>query len=99
MIAPRKTLNIAMIGQGFMGRAHSNAFLQVGHFFDTPYDLRRKVICGRNSETLQAMATRWGWEETATDWKAVVERKDIDVVDVATPNLLHAPIAVAAAKA
>ena len=99
MSASRKSLNVAMIGQGFMGRAHSNAFLQVGHFFDTPYELRRKVICGRNPETLKAMAARWGWEETATDWKEVVERKDIDVVDVATPNLLHAPIAIASAKA
>ncbi|HZR32057.1 MAG TPA: Gfo/Idh/MocA family oxidoreductase [Terriglobales bacterium] len=96
---PKQTLNVAMIGQGFMGRAHSNAFHQVTRFFDTPYDLRLKVICGRNRESLEAMAKRWGWEETSTDWEAVVARKDIDVIDVATPNLLHAPIAIAAAKA
>ena len=99
MSAAKKTLNVAMIGQGFMGRAHSNAFHQVGHFFDTPFELRRKVICGRNGETLDAMAARWGWDETATEWQAVVERKDIDVVDIATPNNLHAPVALAAAKA
>ncbi|HEY6936817.1 MAG TPA: Gfo/Idh/MocA family oxidoreductase [Terriglobales bacterium] len=99
MSAAKKTLNVAMIGQGFMGRAHSNAFHQVGHFFDTPFELRRKVICGRNRETLDAMAARWCWEETATEWQAVVERKDIDVVDIATPNNLHAPLALAAAKA
>jgi predicted dehydrogenase len=99
MSAARKTLNVAMIGQGFMGRAHSNAFHQVGHFFDSAFELRRKVICGRNREALDAMAARWGWEETATEWQSVVERKDIDVVDVATPNNLHAPVALAAAKA
>ena len=99
MSAAKKILNVAMIGQGFMGRAHSNAFHQVGHFFDTPFDLRRKVICGRNRETLDAMAARWGWDETATEWQALVERKDIDVVDIATPNNLHAPVALAAAKA
>ncbi|HLX76264.1 MAG TPA: hypothetical protein VKR26_16075, partial [Terriglobales bacterium] len=62
MSASKKTLNVAMIGQGFMGRAHSNAFHQVGHFFDSPFELRRKVICGRNRETLDAMAARWGWD-------------------------------------
>lgn len=99
MSAAKKTLNVAMIGQGFMGRAHSNAYHQVGHFFDTPFELRRKVICGRNRESLDAMAQRWGWDETATEWQQVVERKDIDVVDITTPNNLHAPVALAAAKA
>ena len=94
-----RTLNIAMIGHGFMGRAHSNAFHQVGHFFDTPFTLKRKVICGRNQEAVQEMAARWGWDETANDWHAVVDRKDIDVVDIGTPNALHAEIAIAAAKA
>lgn len=95
----RKQLNVAMIGQGFMGRAHSNAFHQVGHFCEPSYDLSLKVICGRNQPQLEATAARWGWEEIATDWKAVVERKDIDVIDICTPNYLHAPIAIAAAQA
>ena len=94
-----RTLNIAMIGHGFMGRAHSNAFHQVGHFFDTPFTLKRKVICGRNQQAVSEMAARWGWDETANDWRAVVDRKDIDVVDIGTPNALHAEIAIAAAKA
>jgi predicted dehydrogenase len=94
-----KTLNIALIGQGFMGRAHSNAYCQAPHFFDLPFTLRRKVICGRNRDALQKMASTWGWEETATDWRAVVERADVDVVDVSTPNVLHAEIAIAAARA
>jgi predicted dehydrogenase len=80
----RKQLNVAMIGQGFMGRAHSNAFHQVGHFCEPSYDLRLKIICGRNQPQLKAMAR---WEEVASDWQAVLARKDkdIDVIDVCTP--------------
>ena len=95
----RKKLNIAMIGYGFMGRAHSNAFHQAGHFFDLPFELKLKTICGRNKEKVQQTASQWGWEGTATDWESVVSRQDIDVVDVCTPNYLHEPIAVAAARA
>lgn len=94
-----KPLNIAIIGQGFMGRAHSNAYRQVKHFFDVPLEPRLKVICGRNPENLARIAATWGWEEISTDWRAVVERPDIDVVDVAAPNSLHAEMALAAAMA
>jgi len=96
---PKHLLNIAMIGTGFMGKAHSNAFRQVGHFFDSPYELGLKVVCGRNQNKLESSAAQWGWAETATDWLAVVGRPDIDVVDIAVPNALHAPIAIAAAQA
>lgn len=96
---PKKKLGVAMIGSGFMGKAHSNAFHQVGHFFDIEFELERKVICGRNQERLDAMASRWNWEQTSTDWREVVARPEIDVVDVATPNALHAEIAIAAAQA
>lgn len=82
-----------------MGRAHSNAFQQVNRFFDTPYDLELKVICGRDQARLSDMARRWGWKEVATQWPAIIERKDIQVVDIATPNHLHAEIAIAAAGA
>jgi len=99
MSRSRETLNIAMIGHGFMGRAHSNAFQQAGRFFDTPFELRRKVICGRDRPTLEAMAARWGWDEADTNWNATVDRKDIHIVDIATPNALHAEIATAAARA
>src|SRR5271165_5804776 len=94
-----RELNVAMIGHGFMGRAHSNAFLQVGHFFDVPYKLNLKVICGRNRPDVEAMAAKWGWAESHGDWQSVIARKDIDVVDICTPNHLHAPIAIAAAAA
>jgi predicted dehydrogenase len=96
---PKHRLNIAMIGTGFIAKAHSNAFRQVDHFFDNPHELSLKVICGRNQEKLASAAAQWGWAETATDWQEVVKRPDIDVVDIAVPNALHAPIAIAAAQA
>src|ERR1044071_5679084 len=96
---PNRTLHIALIGQGFMGRAHSNAFCQGPHFFNLPFDLRRTVICGRNRPALESMAGIWGWDGIETDWRAVLDRKDIDVVDIATPNALHAEMAIAAAEA
>lgn len=95
----KQRLNIAMIGTGSIARAHSNAFRQVGHFFNTPYELNLKIVCGRNQNKLESAAGQWGWAETATDWQAVVGRPDIDIVDIAVPNSLHAPIAIAAANA
>jgi predicted dehydrogenase len=92
-------LRVALLGQGFMGKAHSNAYCQVEHFFDLPYRIRRRVLCGRDAASLAVMADRWGWEETATDWRTVIDRKDIDAVDVSLPNYLHAEVAIAAAKA
>jgi len=99
MPANVKQLNIAMIGSGFIARAHSNAFHQVGHFFESPYSLNLKVVCGRNPSKLEAFARQWGWAETSAAWETVVGRKDIDAVDIAVPNALHAPIALAAAQA
>lgn len=88
-----------MIGAGFMGRAHSNAFRQAGCFFDIPYELKLKVVCARNRAAVEKFASKWGWEEAQTDWQSVVARNDIDVVDICTPNYTHAPIAIAAAQA
>ena len=82
-----------------MGKAHSNAWVQAPHFFELPFEIERKVICARDRVRLDAMAATWGWSEAALDWRAVVERSDVDVVDVCVPNALHAPIAVAAAQA
>jgi predicted dehydrogenase len=92
-------LRVALLGQGFMGKAHSNAYCQVGHFYDLPIRVRRRLLCGRDQASLAAMASRWGWEETATDWRAAIERGDIDAVDIALPNHLHAPAALATAAA
>lgn len=93
------TLNVAIIGYGFMGRTHSNAYSQVNRFFSSRYDVRRKVVCGRNRAGAEELARLWGWDEVVQDWQDVVSRRDIDLVDICTPNVLHAPIAVAAAAA
>jgi predicted dehydrogenase len=88
-----------MIGYGFMGRAHSNAFRQVNSFFDSPFGLNLRAICGRNEAKAEKMAAEWGWQETVHNWEDLVNRRDIDVIDICTPNYLHAPIAIAAAQA
>ena len=98
-MAAKKLLNIAMVGNGAIARAHSNAFNQVERFFDVQFELRQKIVCGRTQARLESFAAQWGWEETGLDWQSVVDRHDIDVVDIATPNALHAPIAIAAAQA
>jgi predicted dehydrogenase len=93
-----KTLNVAIIGYKFMGKAHSNAWKKAPLFFDTNIEPVLKVACGRHDESLKAFARNWGWEETETDWKKVVERDDIDIIDISTPTFLHHDIAVEAAK-
>ena len=92
-------LNVALIGYAFMGRAHSNAYRQVGRFFTPKYLPRMKVLCGRTPAAVKTAADQLGWEETSTDWRQVVRRKDIDIVDIVTPGDSHAEIAIEAAKA
>ena len=92
-------MNVAMIGYQFMGRAHSNAWRQVRPFFDVPIDPVMKVVCGRSAEGAAAAADRLGWQESASDWREVITRKDIDIVDICTPGDSHAEIAIAAAEA
>jgi predicted dehydrogenase len=99
MPEPKQRLNVAMIGTGFIARAHSNAFHQVGHFFDSRFSMHTKVVCGRDPARLAAFAEKWKWEETSLNWESIVGRPEIDIVDIAVPNALHAPIAIAAAKA
>src|SRR5215831_9462998 len=94
-----KALRIGLIGYGFMGRTHSNAFLQAGHFFDLAYQPVLQAACARNPERLKAFAENWGFASTETDWRRMVERKDIDLIDIASPNDTHAEIAIAAASA
>ncbi len=96
---PEKTLNIGVVGCGFMGRTHSNAFRTAPHFFDLPYKPVLKTVCSRNPETVEAFRSRWGYETAETDWRCLVERKDVDVIDIASPNDTHAEIAIAAANA
>ncbi|NOT59643.1 MAG: Gfo/Idh/MocA family oxidoreductase [Acidobacteria bacterium] len=95
----KKQLNVGLIGYGFMGRTHSNAFLQAGRFFDLPYKVNLKAVCARNADRVKAFAENWGYESSETDWRKLIERADIDLIDIASPNDTHAEIAIAAAKA
>jgi myo-inositol 2-dehydrogenase/D-chiro-inositol 1-dehydrogenase len=95
----KKTLNIGLVGYGFMGRTHSNAFLQAPRFFDLPYKPVLKAVCARNADRAKGFAENWGYESIETDWRALVQRSDIDLIDIASPNDTHTEIAVAAAKA
>jgi predicted dehydrogenase len=95
----KKPLNVALIGYQFMGKAHSNAYRQVGRFFDLPYDVHMHTLCGRNAEAVRKAADTFGWKHTETDWRKVVADPAIDVIDIATPGNTHAEIAIEAAKA
>ena len=94
-----KPLNIGMIGYGFMGRAHSNAYRQVPQFFNLDYKPVLKAVCARTADKVKPFADQWGYESIETDWRKLLERKDIDAVDICTPNNSHAEIALAAAAA
>jgi predicted dehydrogenase len=95
----KREIGVALIGYAFMGKAHSNAYRQVTPFFSPRLTPRLKVICGRTASHVKAAARTYGWEEASTNWREVVERPDIDLVDVATPGDSHAEIAIAAARA
>ena len=95
----KKPLNIGIVGYGFMGRTHANGYHNAAKFFDTPLVPVLKAACGRDAAKLKAYADNWGFESTETDWKKLVERKDIDAIDIVTPNDSHAEIAIAAARA
>lgn len=92
-------LNVGIVGQSFMGKAHANAWLNAARFFDLPARPVLKLACGRDQAALDHFASTWGWQETTTDWRELVERDDIDIVDIAAPPRLHAQIAIAAAEA
>jgi predicted dehydrogenase len=93
------TLRVAMIGYGFMGAAHSQGWRVAPRFFDLPADPTMAVVVGRNPDAVSAAARKWGWEESATDWREVIARDDIDIVDIVTPGDTHAEIALAALEA
>ncbi|MFL6351201.1 MAG: Gfo/Idh/MocA family protein [Bryobacteraceae bacterium] len=99
MQSVKRPLRIGLVGCGFMGRAHSNAYKRVGDFFDLENCPVLQAVCGRDQTKVSQFAARWGFESTETDWKKLIERQDIDVVDIATPNDTHAQIAIAAAGA
>ena len=94
----KKKLNVGMIGCGFMGRVHSNAYRRVPNFFDVEYEPVLKAVCDQNEERLKNFADTWGYESTETDWRKLIERADVDVVEICVPNFLHNEIAIAAAE-
>jgi len=95
----KRAINVALIGQKFMGRTHSNAYLKVAKYFDLPVEPVMHTIVGRDAGELKQFAKRWGWKNYSTDWKSVVGSSEIDLVDIGTPNDLHGPMAIAALKA
>jgi len=95
----KKPFNIGLVGYGFMGRTHAHAYHNAANFFDVPLVPVLKAACGRDQEKLKAYADNWGFESTESDWRKMIERKDIDAIDICTPNDSHAEIAIAAAQA
>ncbi len=91
-------LGVAMIGYAFMGKAHSNAWRNVASFFDVPA-FEQKVLVGRDATAVSEAAAQYGWAESATDWRSVIERDDIHIVDICAPGWMHAEIAIAALEA
>src|SRR5687768_1131568 len=94
-----KKLNVGIVGYGFMGRAHSNAYRQVSQFFDLEYEPVLKAACARSEAKARAFAENWGWESVETDWRRLVERSDSDAIDISSPNNTHFEITLAAAAA
>jgi predicted dehydrogenase len=97
--AERRACRVALIGQKFMGRAHSNAWGQVNRFFDPPIAAAMRTVAGRDGEELAAFAARWGWASWTDDWRSIAKDDEIDLVDVATPNDLHAEPSIAMLEA
>jgi len=96
----KKELRIGLVGCGFMGRTHSNAYNRVKNFFpDLQYQPILKAVCSRSKDKVEAFAEQWGYESFETDWKTLIGRDDIDAIDICTPNNMHAEIAIAGAKA
>ncbi len=91
-------LGVAMIGYAFMGKAHSHAWRNVASFFDVPA-FEQKILVGRDTAAVAEAAAKYGWQETATDWRAALDREDIQIVDICAPGWLHAEIAIAALEA
>jgi predicted dehydrogenase len=94
-----RPLGVAVVGYSFMGKAHSNAWRNVGAFYPTTSPVRQQLLVGRDERAVKEAAARYGWAESATDWRAVVERDDVDIVDVCTPGHLHSELAIAALEA
>ena len=94
-----RSVGVGMIGTKFMGRAHSNAWSSAGQFFDLPREIRMAAVAGRNAAETKSFAKQWGWGNASTDWREMLEDPEVDLVDVCTPNNLHAEMSIAALEA
>ena len=99
MSGESRHLRVGMVGYGFMGAAHSQGWRVAPRFFELPATPTMGVLVGRNADAVSAAAAKWGWAETATDWRTLLDRDDIDIIDIVTPGASHAEIAVAALEA
>src|SRR5215203_6698237 len=99
MTGTKPTLGVGMVGYAFMGAVHSQAWRTAGRFFDLPLAPAMAALCGRDAGAVEAAAERMGWASAETDWKQMVTRDDVDLVDVCTPGDTHAEIAIAALEA
>jgi myo-inositol 2-dehydrogenase/D-chiro-inositol 1-dehydrogenase len=98
-MSARQKIRVGLVGYGFMGRTHANAFAKVNQFFDLKHQPVLAAVCARDPDKVKAFAAQWGFESAESDWQRLVARKDIDLIDIASPNDTHREIAVAAAKA
>jgi predicted dehydrogenase len=96
---PKPRINICLIGQKFMGRAHSNAYLKVDKFFDLPVNVIRHTVCGQNRVELEKFQEKWHWHNCSVNWKQVIANPEIDLVDITAPNHQHLEMALAALEA
>jgi len=94
----KKKLNIAIIGKGFMGKVHSHMWRSVDKIFDVEYEPVLKVAVGTDEDSTKAFAEKWGYEDYTTDWKAAIERDDVDLIDIVSPTYLHKDMVVYAAQ-
>jgi predicted dehydrogenase len=94
-----KEVRIGLVGYRFMGRAHSNAYISAPKFFDLDCRPVMQAVCGRNEPAVREFAGRWGWKSWETSYKKLIERDDIDIIDIATPNSSHYEIAIGALRA
>ena len=98
-MSDRKPLRVGMVGYAFMGAAHSHAWRTAPRFFELPLQPQLTALAGRNAESVRAAADRYGWDGAETDWRRLIERDDIDLIDICTPGNTHAEIAIAALEA
>jgi len=95
----KRSLGVALLGTRFMGRAHSTAWLQCGRFFDLPFEVDRRLAAGRDGTHAKRFARQWGWTSGSAEWRDALADPEVAIIDVATPNNLHAEMSIEALRA